>query len=368
MNDNKGYYSLFGLTDEDRNLNEKDFLKKLKKAYRNESMKWHPDKFASKTDEEKKEAEEKFKAIAEAYGVLSDTGKRQAYDMGGEAGGMGVDDLQEMMRRMHSHFGGMYGFGMEDRPLKGTDVKVRLTLSLRDVLYGHKKEVKYHRNMACCHCNGTGNADGKRHDCPHCHGTGMIQERSSRGGMMMINEHVCQYCGGTGRDMNFSDKCTYCHGNGYEKQECSVEIDIPAGVETNMYTSVPGYGNPVIGAKGENGDLIVLFNVGDEPGFIREGATLKKMLYIEFADAILGKEETVECIDGSKVMIRIPQCTPNGRILAVKGKGMPKMGAYGGFGDMLVHVQYDLPSSLTDRQKELMKEFSEIEKEKKQKQ
>lgn len=309
----KDFYKILGVS-KDASQDE------IKKAFKKLSLKWHPDKFSNKSENEQKEAEEKFKEISEAYETLSDKNKREAYD------------------NPYANFGfNPFGDYSYERVLKGEDVYVTVYYSLVDAIKGCDTKVTY-------------NIQKESKVCPHCNGSGRIREQSFSHGVTMIREQTCPHCQGRGSV-----------GSG-KKEEVTTEIKIPAGVFDGATMSLRGLGSGIEG--GDNGDLIIRFVETKNPDFSREGLDLIKEEKISIIDALIGTEKEVKCVDDSVVKIKIPPMTPNGKMLAMKGKGIPSLRG-DSIGRLIVVLVYDMPADLTDRQKELLQEFQEIENNKK---
>ena len=339
----KNYYEILGV---DKNASEQD----IKKAYRKLAAQWHPDRFANETDEKKKEAEEKFKEINEANAVLSDPEKRANYDQFGTAEGFGDPGFDPF-----EGFNPFGGFGRpRQRVEKGEDIQVTVNITLEEAYRGGTKEIKYHKRHTCAHCNGTGSEDGKDHKCPHCHGTGRMRTQSQRGNMIMMQETTCPYCHGTGRG-EVAQPCTKCHGTGYEETEVRKTIEIPRGVPDGGYYVLEGEGNAPK-SNGINGDLYIIFKVMPHSRFAYQSSTnLSMSMNLNLYEAWCGCKKTIECIDGTKINVTIPELSEDGKVLRVAGKGMPNQP--GGYGDLYVVVHYDMPKKLTSKQKDLLKQF-----------
>lgn len=352
----KDYYDILGVN-KDASENE------IKSAYRKLSMKWHPDRWANGTDEEKKTAEDKFKDIAEAYEVLSDPNKRAQYDnpnSGFEFQG-GIDPMDIFMR-MRQNMGGMFGdddeffhgfrFGGR-RVKKGSDVHANITMTLEEAYHGGRKEVDVDKIEDCPHCHGTGSENGKSTTCPHCQGTGVITEIQRNGHTMNMFQHPCGFCHGTGKII--TDPCHECNGAGKVNRSIKEVVDIPGGLSDGMTIMVPGMGNSVEG--GENGDMMVDVHVVPDPYFERpDPINLIHREEIPFNEAMLGFKKEFRCIDGSKVKVNAPELTPHGKAFIFNGKGMPDPNT-GRKGDYAVVVNYQLPKKLTDKQREMLKNF-----------
>ena len=353
----KDYYSILGV---ERDANED----KIKSAYRKLSMQWHPDRWANGTDEEKKKAEDKFKEIAEAYEVLSDPQKRAQYDNPNSGfefqGGIDPMDIFMHMHDMHGGFGGGFfddfpGFGGGRRRMKkGTDVSADVYMTLEEAYRGGNKEINIKRVEECSHCHGTGSEDGRPTICPHCGGKGVVQEVNQNGNPFNIFQHPCGFCHGTGRII--TNPCRECNGTGkttrYEKES----IDIPRGLTDGISLVLQGRGNPVDG--GVNGDMILNVHIKADPYFERPDAmNLIHRESVPFNEALLGFKKRFKCIDGSEVTVNAPELTPHGKAFIFKGKGMPDHNGYG-YGDYAVVINYELPTKLTKKQKEILKDFN----------
>lgn len=351
----KDYYSILGV---DRKASEED----IKKAYKKMCLKYHPDRWANASEQERKDAEEKFKEINEANGVLSDPKKRQNYDLFGNAD-VNTDDMEgfdpfERLRRTAQR--GWDPFG-ED-PVKGEDLHADVTISMKEAFSGVHKEVKVEKPHPCSHCNGTGSADGKVHDCPHCHGTGTYRQVKRFGNATFESTVTCPYCHGTGK--NISDPCPNCHGRGVEYTTESAYVDIPSGIFDGANLVVQGAGCPSDQYGGINGDLIISIHVVPEGGYSRESANLVYSLKVNLIDAWCGCRKTVPCLDGTDVAVRIPPLTESGKRFVVKGKGFIVTTPFGQQrGDFVIKIEYEVPSSpITVEQKKKLEEFYNLEK------
>ena len=353
MAEKRDYYEVLGVS---KNASKDE----LKKAYRQLALKYHPDRNPGD-----KEAEEKFKEAAEAYDVLSDDQKRARYDQFGHAGvggAGGAGGFNMDMEDIFSHFGdifsgfgfgggfggGGFGGGRGQRVNKGSSLRVKVKLSLKDIANGCEKKIKVKKYCACKSCNGTGaEAGSSMNTCPTCHGTGVVtQVRNTILGRMQT-QSTCTACGGTGKII--AKKCKDCGGDGVVLGEEVISINIPAGVADGMQMTVSNKGNaPKHG--GENGDLLVVFEEEQDPQLTREDNNLIYNLSISVPDAILGATAEIPTIEG-KVKVKIDPGTQPGKVLRLKGKGLPTYGAYGR-GDLLAIVNVWIPKKLTkDEQK-----------------
>ena len=359
----KDYYELLGVG---RDATEEE----IKKAYRKLAVKYHPDKNPGN-----KGAEEKFKEVTEAYEVLRDQEKRAKYDrfghvesfagQGSGAYGHYSFDLNDALNAFMRDFG---GFGFEDlfggsssargraQSSRGQDLQVRLKLGLEEVAKGVEKTLKINMFQTCPDCSGYGSKSGKTAACPVCKGTGQVRnvQRSIFG--QFISVTTCSSCGGTGQVIQ--DKCPACGGEGRVRQERKIKVKIPAGVSTGNYLTLRGQGNAGF-RSGPAGDLIVLIEVKEDQLFERHGDDILFDLPVSFTQAALGAEIEVPTLDG-KARITIPSGTQTGKILRMRGKGVPHLNSSGA-GDQLVRLTVWTPTSLSPRERELLEELSKIE-------
>ncbi len=342
----------------------------IKKAYRKTALKYHPDR-----NPDDKEAEEKFKEAAEAYDVLSNPDKRARYDQFGHAGmdgagagfgggfGGGGFSMEDIFSQFGDIFGGGFGFGGGGRARqhtnRGSDIRIRVSLTLDEIANGVTKKLKLNKNITCDACGGSGAKDASsRVTCSNCNGQGYVMQVQNTFFGRMQSQSVCPVCGGQGTVIK--DKCTKCAGEGCVKGSEVVEFNIPAGVAEGMMITVSGKGNAAR-QGGVNGDLLVVIEEQADPRFIRDGANLIHNLTIPVTTAILGGEVEVPTITG-KAKINIAQGTQAGKVLRLRGKGLPAINSYGsynGTGDLLVVVDIAIPTSLNSEEKELVTKLSQ---------
>ena len=344
----------------------------IKKAYRKIAIKYHPDRNPGD-----KEAEDKFKEAAEAYDVLHDPQKRQQYDQfgfngpAGGAGGFGgfsgggfsMDDIFSMFGDVfggHGGFGGFGGFGGggQRRPAqhRGSDLRLKVRLSLQDVATGVTKKFKVKKDVQCNHCHGTGAENGSGKEiCPTCHGSGVVTRTTQSLFGMMQTQSVCPTCEGEGSIIK--DKCHECGGTGVVKGEEVVEINIPAGVSEGMVVNVQGKGNA--GRRnGMTGDIQVFIEEEPNSTFIRDDNDLIYNLLLDFPTAALGGNVEIPTISGGKVRIKIEPGTQPGKALRLRGKGLPHVQGYGtGTGDMVVNISVYVPKTLSRSEKQALEEM-----------
>ncbi len=341
----------------------------IKKAYRKLALKYHPDKNPGD-----KEAEEKFKEAAEAYDVLSNEEKRHRYDQfghagvggagqGGFGGGMSMDDIFSQFGDIFGSFGGFSGFGGfgggrgSRRVNRGTNLRVKVKMSLQEIATGIEKKIKVKKYVACQHCNGTGAKDGKSYStCSTCKGSGQVTRVQNTILGAMQTTSTCPTCEGEGKIIN--EKCTFCNGEGVLMSEEVISINIPAGVAEGMQLSLSGKGNAAR-RGGVNGDLIVLIEEEEHPELVRDGNDLLYNVFIGYPEAVLGETVEIPTIEG-KVKVKIEAGTQPGRILRLRGKGLPDVNGYGK-GDLLAKVNVWIPKNLSKDEKKLVEKMRETE-------
>lgn len=342
----------------------------IKKAYRKKAIEFHPDKNPGN-----KEAEDKFKEAAEAYEILSDPQKRQRYDQFGHAGvggaasgggfsgaGMSMDDIFSHFGDIFGgHFGGFGGFGGSSRGgqrvRRGSDLRVKVKLTLNEVATGVEKKIKVKKYVMCSHCNGSGAAHGSQPEtCNTCHGTGRVTrvQQTILGQMQTASD--CPTCGGDGKIIK--DKCSHCNGEGIVREDEIITINIPAGVMEGMQLSVSGKGNAAR-RGGVNGDLLVLIEEEPHEELIRDENDLIYNLLLTVPMATLGGSVEVPTVDG-KVKVTINPGTQPGKVLRLRGKGLPSVNRYG-TGDLLVNVGVYIPENLNKEEKGMIEKLSKSE-------
>ena len=364
----RDYYEVLGV---EKTASEAE----IKKAYRKMAIQYHPDKNPGD-----KEAEEKFKEAAEAYSVLSDKDKRARYDqfghagMGGAAGGSGygpgmsMDDIFSMFGDIFGGGGGFGGFGgfsgfgggggrPQQRKFRGSDLRVKVKLNLKDIATGVEKKFKLKKYVTCEHCHGSG-AEGNSgtETCPNCHGTGSVTRTQQSIFGMMQTQSVCPNCNGEGKIIK--EKCKHCSGEGITYGEEVVEVKIPAGVGEGMQLTVNGKGNAGK-HNGIAGDLLVVIEEESHPDLIRDENDLIYNLLLSVPTATLGGTVEIPTID-SKVKVKIEPGTQPGKVLRLRGKGLPSVNSYGysnGTGDLLVNISVYIPEHLNKEEKQAMEKM-----------
>jgi len=349
MSQKRDYYEILGIA---KNADEAE----IKKAYRKMALKYHPDK-----NQGDSEAEEKFKEAAEAYEVLSNSEKRAQYDryghagmgQGGFGGGMNMDDIFSQFGDIFGNaFGGGGGsFGGSrggSRVVKGTNLRVKMKLTLEEIASGVKKKIKVNKLV---------NADGVTFKtCQTCNGTGRIMRVAQTFLGAMQTQSTCHVCQGAGKMID--KKPADSDAQGLRRQEEVIEIEIPAGVEEGIQLSFQGKGNagPF---NGVSGDLIVQIEEAEHPELRRDGDNVHYDAVINFADAVLGDSIEVPTISG-KAKIKIEPGTQSGKVLRLRGKGIPSLQGYS-TGDQFVHINIFTPSTLSKEEREMMEKLKESE-------
>jgi molecular chaperone DnaJ len=303
--------------------------------------------------------------------VLHDPQKRQQYDTfgfngpgaGGGFGGFGtsmnMDDIFSMFGDIfggHAGFGGFGGGRRGPQVQRGSDLRLKVRLSLDEIAHGVTKKFKVRKDLTCSHCQGSGAAPGSTSEqCPTCHGSGVITHTTQSIFGMMQTQGVCPTCNGEGTVIK--NKCPHCHGTGIEKGEEVVEIKIPAGVAEGMIVNVPGKGNAGP-HKGVNGDIQVFIEEEENDTFVRDDNNLIYNLLLDFPTAALGGEVEIPTIEGTKLKVKMEPGTQPGKTLRLRGKGLPAVQGYGrGNGDLVVNVSVYIPKELSREEKAAIEQF-----------
>ena len=363
MAEKRDYYEVLGV---EKNASADE----IKKAYRKKAIQYHPDKNPGD-----KAAEEKFKEAAEAYEVLSDPQKRQRYDQFGHAGMGGAGGFSGggmSMEDIFSHFGDIFGgagFDLGDlfggggrsrgpRVRRGSDMRVKVRLTLEEIATGCEKKIKVRKQVQCKSCNGTGSEDGRTETCPTCKGTGRTV-RQQRGifGMMQVQAE-CETCHGEGQIIK--NKCAKCNGEGVVRDEEIITINIPAGVAAGMQLTMQGKGNAAPHG-GIAGDLLILIEEEQHKDFIRQDSDLIYNLLLDMPTAILGGQIQIPTLSG-EARITITPGTQPGKVLRMRGKGLPRIDQYGrtyGTGDLLINVGVYIPERLSKDERKLIEKLQD---------
>lgn len=347
----------------------------IKRAYRKLAQQYHPD--VSKLD--RKEAEERFKEISEAYEVLMDSDKRRNYDAYGSEGvtfgsrgfdwsnfthfqdisdlfgGMGFGGGGSLFDFFFRPSGGRYG----TYPEAGASLQYDLEISLDEAYKGSTRRLDIPRDVKCSECNGTGAEKGKLDECPTCHGTGQLSYRQTALGSHFVTVRTCQTCGGKGKVIR--ERCKSCNGAGKKRTTSKIDVSIPKGAEDGMRLRIRGAGEA--GSNGgPSGDLYVVTHVTEHDLFSREGENLYYTIEVPFTLASLGGEVEVPTMV-SKAKLQIPPGSQPGTVFRMNSLGMPRLGSRGN-GDLYVTLKVTVPKKLSSEQKQLLKRFEELEEEK----
>ena len=357
----RDYYEILGLS-------SNASAAEIKKAYRKLAIKYHPDK-----NPDNPEAENKFKEGAEAYEILSDANKKARYDqfghagMGGAGGGGGYGgggmNMDDIFSQFGDIFGGGGGGGFGDmfgggrgggggrrRQRRGSDLRIKLKLNLEEIANGVEKNIKVKRDVSCDSCKGNGSKNGNSlQNCTQCNGSGQIHKVVNTMLGQMSSSTTCPTCHGSGQMIK--EKCGKCHGAGVEKKEEVININIPAGVSEGMQLSMSGKGNFPAGG-GVPGDLLIVIEEEEHTVLKREGNNVIYDLHLNIADAALGTAIEIPTIDG-KVKITIESGTQSGKLLRLRGKGIPEINGYGR-GDQLIHINIWTPTELNKEERKIM--------------
>jgi len=356
----RDYYEILGV---DRNATEEE----IKKAYRRLALKYHPDR-----NPNDKEAEEKFKEATEAYEVLRDPQARARYDRYGHSGVKGFDfgfdfssfDLSDALRAFMRDFGSpfedFFGFSTSERhraERRGSDLRIKIALSLEEIATGVEKKIRFRRLATCSACGGTGARAGSAFEtCPSCHGTGQIRRvhRSFLG--QVVNVTTCSRCRGEGTII--VEKCKQCRGEGRVQVDETIQVKIPPGISSNNYIPIRGKGND--GPQGgPPGDLLVYIEEKEHPVFRRDGDDIYCDIPITYSTAALGGTIEVPTLDGP-VKLGIPPGTQSQKVFTLRGKGLPRLQRRGR-GDEYVRVFVWVPTKLSKEQRQLLEKLRSLE-------
>lgn len=356
MADKRDYYEVLGLS---KDASEAD----IKSSFRKLSRQYHPDMQAGKSDAEKKNAEEKFKEVAEAYEVLSNKDKRANYDQfgfsSGNSAGMDMSDFMSRHASMFEDFFGGTGFGFNfgfnrannppnpNRPENGRNVQIKISIDFKEMVHGTTKELDINLSEPCDVCGGYGTEKGTQAEkCSHCNGTGMLTQRNG----FMVMQTTCHFCGGKGYTMK---NCPHCHGSRRVSAKKHLKLKIPAGIESSQRLRVQNGGECGV-CGGANGNLYVIVEVNQSEIFERIGNDIKVVFPIPFTIATLGGKLDVPTPYGY-CNVNVPAGTTSGNVIKVYGKGIK---ANSSTGNLLVEVVVEPLSNLSDKQKELIDELS----------
>lgn len=345
----RDYYDVLGVS-------EDSSKEDIKKAYRKLARKYHPDV------NKEEDAADKFKEAKEAYEVLSNEQKRAQYDQFGHAGaqsqgfGGGAQDFGGFGDIFDMFFGGGGRRRDPNAPQQGADLQYTMTLGFEEAIFGKETDINIPKEESCDTCNGSGAKPGtKVNTCSHCNGSGQLNTEQNTPFGRVVNRRVCHHCNGSGKII--PEKCNTCGGSGNVKKHNKIHITIPAGIDEGQQVRISGKGEAGVNG-GPPGDLYVLIQVKSHDFFEREGDHIYCEIPLNYAQGALGDEVEVPTVHG-KVMLKIPAGTQSGKIFRMKSKGAPNVRGYG-HGDQHIIVKIVTPTKLTERQKELLREFNEI--------
>ncbi|MEE0943921.1 MAG: molecular chaperone DnaJ [Clostridia bacterium] len=353
MADKRDYYEVLGVA---RGASDDE----IKKAYRKEAKKYHPDLHPGD-----KTAEAKFKEVNEAYEVLSDSDKKARYDQYGHAGvdpnfgagsaggGFGGFDFSDIFDMFGGGFGGFGGSSRRNGPIRGRDISRDITISFEEAAFGCKKKLNVTRDEPCEACGGTGAKAGTQPEtCSRCGGRGQVQTQTRTPLGYMTNVTTCPECRGSGKIIK--EPCRECRGSGKVKTPRTIELDIPAGINHGQTMQLSGRGEP--GERGgPNGDLLITIRIKPHEIFTREDYDVYINFPVTFVEAALGATVKVPTLDGV-VEYDIPEGTQHGARFRLREKGIPYIRGRGR-GDQYVIVEVEIPKNLTGKQKDILKQF-----------
>jgi len=354
----KDYYNILGV---DKSASTDD----IKKAYRKMAMKYHPDR-----NPDNAEAEEKFKDISEAYSVLSDNTKKSNYDQYGDADGRMHQgfDMNDFMRNFNmgdmfgsrsgfggNPFGDMFGGGSRQQIKRGSDLRVRIAIDIKDVNTGYEKTIKYKRKVTCDDCDGFG---GEQKKCPKCYGTGQMKVNKSMGFATISTTMTCDACHGHGHTL--TNTCGTCHGEGVVEKETELNVTLPKGVENSDRFQANGKGNMPerAGKNGIPGNLIIDVHVINNTLLERNGSNLIYNLELPFTTLMLGGEANIPTLDG-EIKIKIPPMTKPNEVKRIRNKGLANQ--RGQHGDLMVVIHLNIPKKLTKEEKKMLEDLSKLD-------
>lgn len=345
----RDYYEVLGV---DKSANNDE----IKKSYKKLAKKYHPDVNVNKTDQEKKQVEEQFKEVGEAFEVLSNQEKKDRYDRFGHdmgrtqgQGHNDMNDIHEFIRRHEEQF----FRGFDNQPQKPPEQQLNLQVSLEDLFNGVQKKIKYNRNVICHSCNGEGCEIGGKKTCNQCNGSGVVAGKQG----VMFFQRTCGVCGGTGQLIDPEKICKTCNGNGATKQESEIEINIAPGTHGDTGISYQGMGNEyIVNGFKVSSDLILAIRQKQHERFQRNGNDLHCVVEVPIVDALMGGKVSVFGIDNKERIFSIRECTKNGEKIRLIGIGMPTSDTKK-FGDMYVHIKHKFPNKINSNEKKLLEKL-----------
>lgn len=348
----RDYYEILGI---DKSASQDE----IKKSYRKLARKYHPDV------NKEEDAADKFKEVKEAYEVLSDDQKRAQYDQFGHSGpqsqgfggfGGGAQDFGGFGDIFDMFFGGGGRSRDPNAPQQGNDLQYTMILDFEEAVFGKETDIEIPKEESCDTCNGSGAKPGtKPQTCSHCNGSGQLNQEQNTPFGRVVNRRVCNYCQGSGKII--PEKCNTCGGSGKIQKKKKIHISIPAGIDEGQQIRVAGKGEAGKNG-GPAGDLFVVIKVRPHDFFVREGDHIFCELPLTYAQAALGDELEVPTVHG-KVKVKVPAGTQTGKTFRIKGKGVPNVRGRG-HGDQHIKIKVMTPNNLSEKQKELLREFNEL--------
>lgn len=340
----KDYYKILEV---DKGASQED----IKKSYRKLAHKYHPDK------NKEEGAEAKFKEMAEAYSVLSDEEKKSQYDRYGSVGNNnqgfgGGFDVNDIFSQFGDIFGNNFGQNRGQRVRKGQDLRIKVSVTIKDIIFGANKKLKYNRHIKCDSCDGKGGQETTT--CLPCQGTGHRSYVQNTPFGSIRQSAICSHCNGEGKTIK--NKCNTCGGNGVTSKQEVVDVDIPKGAVQGTYMSMPQFGNYV--RDGIPGDLQIMIEEVPDPKFSRDDINLICDEQISVIDAILGTDRVITVPHGVDIKYTISPGTSHGKLLKVTGKGVPDI-HYGRIGDLIIRVNIKIPTMLSVEEKKVLEKLGE---------
>lgn len=336
------FYKILGV---DKKATKND----IKKAFKKLSMKYHPDKQSGKTDEEKQEAERKFKEINEAYQILSDQDKRRNYDLFGSNAEAGFNPFTNQSYNSNGFYDPFGWAGQQRREpqiTKGDTLLLRVPVSIEEIFTGCKKTFKYERNVRCAVCHGDGGTNKKT--CPTCNGSGFCRKTSYSGFGVIYQETPCSDCNATGYVVD--KKCTKCNATGFDQRKSTIDVDIAPGMPHCAEILFSGQGSESKSPKGMNGDLrVMIVHNYDNSRYMVNGLDVMESVSIPYYDLLLGCDYVLTKPDGKQLKIHIDSCTPESKVIRLFGEGIHDNN--GNAGNYFLEIHYQYPTSITDEER-----------------
>lgn len=357
MEQNINYYEILGITEDEKQLQGDKFTKVLKKKWKIKAVEYHPDKYANKSEAEKQEAEEKFKQISEAYEVLNDSQKRMMYDR------FGTVKPQTMHTNPFQNPWGFRGFGfnpfadMQPVQVKGSDINLMLTVSLKQIYDNETVNVTYDVYVPCEKCNGKGTTNGKVEDCPHCHGTGVYVVTKSNNYMTSMQQSPCPYCNATGKKV--TDPCKNCQGEGVVMKKQTLAIKLPKGCQNGTVIRLNQQGNCAPRNEGERGDLRIQINVNcNGTNFELDNSySLFTTVKVSVLDCLTGCKKTIILPNGTTAEMNVIPGSVSNTVNVVGSYGLIQ--ADGTRGMLIAKIEMQMPEKLSEEEKDIINKLKQ---------